>query len=206
MTTPPALLLLGPTGSGKTPLGDALERNGLHGMSLAHFDFGRELRSAAAAPEQYPVLGQEDIAVIRRALTAGALLTDGEFPIAAGILRSFLDRIPAGTAAVVMNGLPRHTGQAKAVAELIRIEHVIVLECSAETVYRRITRNSGGDRSGRADDSPEEIARKLAVYSERTAPLIGHYRETGAGIVTVDIGMTTGPAEIITVLRDRIPI
>ncbi|MCX7427258.1 MAG: hypothetical protein NTW96_16720 [Planctomycetia bacterium] len=39
-----AMLLLGPTGSGKTPLGDLLERRGLGGRRCVHFDFGAHLR------------------------------------------------------------------------------------------------------------------------------------------------------------------
>ena len=46
----PALLLLGPTGSGKTPLGDEIERRGLYGRRCLHFDFGASLRAAASAP------------------------------------------------------------------------------------------------------------------------------------------------------------
>ena len=42
-----AILLLGPTGSGKSPLGDELEANGLNGRRCLHFDFGRRLRRAA---------------------------------------------------------------------------------------------------------------------------------------------------------------
>lgn len=40
----PAVLLLGSTGSGKTPLGDLIERRGLRGVRCLHFDFGVNLR------------------------------------------------------------------------------------------------------------------------------------------------------------------
>jgi adenylate kinase len=43
-----ALLLLGPTGSGKSPLGDRLEARGLWSVRCAHFDFGANLRAEAA--------------------------------------------------------------------------------------------------------------------------------------------------------------
>ena len=49
MSQPPsrrrAIVLLGPTGSGKTPLGDLIERCGLWGAPCLHFDFGACLRS-----------------------------------------------------------------------------------------------------------------------------------------------------------------
>lgn len=200
----PAMLLLGPTGSGKTPLGDALEHKGLERKKLAHFDFGSELRSAAASPERYPSLGREDIAVIGRVLAEGALLTDDEFPIAAGLFRSFMKRVPEDAAAVILNGLPRHAGQAAAVAELVNITCVVVLACSSDTVRMRIARNSGGDRSGRVDDAPQDITRKLEIFRERTEPLIAHYRQRGASLISIDIGVDTLPSHIIAILEKRI--
>jgi len=44
-TRNPAVLLLGPTGAGKTPLGEMIEARGLWGMSCLHFDFGANLRA-----------------------------------------------------------------------------------------------------------------------------------------------------------------
>ena len=42
-----AVLLLGPTGAGKTPLGNYLEENGLGDCRCVHFDFGENLRMVA---------------------------------------------------------------------------------------------------------------------------------------------------------------
>ena len=47
MALPHALLLIGPTGSGKTPLGELLERSGLWGRPCRHFDFGERMRRIA---------------------------------------------------------------------------------------------------------------------------------------------------------------
>ena len=44
-----AVLLLGPTGAGKSPLGDWLEARGLWGRPCHHFDFGANLRAIVAA-------------------------------------------------------------------------------------------------------------------------------------------------------------
>ena len=43
-----AVLLVGPTGCGKSPLGQLLERLGLKGMRCLHFDFGKRLRKINA--------------------------------------------------------------------------------------------------------------------------------------------------------------
>ena len=44
MSLPMAVLILGSTGSGKTPLGEYIEQNGLNGIKCHHFDFGACLR------------------------------------------------------------------------------------------------------------------------------------------------------------------
>ena len=48
MARPAALLLIGPTGSGKTPLGDLLDREGLWHRRCCHFDFGERMRRIVA--------------------------------------------------------------------------------------------------------------------------------------------------------------
>jgi adenylate kinase family enzyme len=55
-----AILLLGPTGSGKTPLGQVLERRGLWGHRCSHFDFGDNLREIVARDEPDESIGAED--------------------------------------------------------------------------------------------------------------------------------------------------
>lgn len=85
----PALLLLGPTGSGKTPLGRVLEARGLAGRRCLHFDFGENLRQVVAQHKPDSLVSTTDIAFLRRVLETGALLEDDQFPLAARILRSF---------------------------------------------------------------------------------------------------------------------
>ncbi len=88
---------------------------------------------------------------------------------------------------VVLNGLPRHVGQAEAVDAILTVEVVIVLDCSPETVLRRIRRDVGGDRAGRRDDDAESVRNKLRIFGERTAPLVEHYRARQAQIATIDV-------------------
>ncbi len=79
---------------------------------------------------------------------------------------------------------------------------VIALECSAEAGFERIRTNAGGDRSGRVDDDPAAVARKLALYHSRTAPLIDHYASTGSAVLTVPVTATTTPQGAWTALQD----
>lgn len=185
---PDAILLLGPTGSGKTPLGQALQARGLGGRRCAHFDFGEHLRQAVAGGLPGRMFTRSEIDFLRRVLESGALLEDRDFPLAERILRSFLEtRSVGGDTWVVLNGLPRHLGQAESLSRILRVVLVVCLECSAATVAARIASDTGGDRAGRADDALPAIERKLALYAERTAPLVAHYAARGSRIVRLQV-------------------
>lgn len=188
MKRPSAILLVGPTGSGKTPLGEELERRGLGGRCCRHFDFGAQLRAVVGGSPP-PGLSARDIEFLRGVLDRGALLEDEHFPIAETILQAFLTAHPADR--VVLNGLPRHVGQSKDVDRLVDVEVVVELQCSAQVVLERIRTNAGGDRADRIDDDLDAIRHKLAIFTDRTAPLIEHYRARGARIVSIPIAADT---------------
>jgi adenylate kinase family enzyme len=196
-----ALLLLGPTGSGKTPLGDRLEQISLGGRRCHHFDFGANLR-AAVAGEVDGSFTSEEIRFLRRVLEAGALLEDEQFPLAARILDAFIARrnVQANDL-LILNGLPRHVAQAKAVDRKVKVMGVIQLDCDAPTVTERLRRDSGGDRAQRNDDTELLVARKLAIYKERTRPLLHHYRAQSVPLLKISVAVQTRPAEILNRLE-----
>jgi adenylate kinase len=188
-----AVLLLGPTGAGKSPLGEALERSGWNGRRCLHFDFGAELRRAESIPEDFPDLVTDDRAVIHAVLTEGALLEARHFSIVRKILERFLRDQGAGAGnLVVLNGLPRHQGQASALEAFVDLRRIILLDASAEVIGERIRQNAAGDRGGRIDDSPEEIEKKLALFVKRTKPLLGYYAAKGipSVVLSVSVGST----------------
>lgn len=196
-----AILIVGPTGSGKSPLGDLLETSGLGGKKCFHFDFGAGLREVAEATEPGGLLTSGDVETIRAVLNTGALLEDEQFHIAEKILRGFIsEKYVAEEDLIILNGLPRHIGQAGMLDSIIKVERVIRLECSPEVVAGRIRINTGGDRTHRTDDSLAEIRNKLAIFDNRTAPLVEHYREAGAEIITVAIGEKTTAEEILAIV------
>jgi adenylate kinase family enzyme len=197
-----AILLLGPTGSGKSPLGDWLERVSLWGRRCHHFDFGANLR-AMVASQGAGVFSVEEIRFLRRVLKEGALLEDEHFPLAARILDAFVaHKCVQPSDLLVLNGLPRHLQQARALDRKLTVIGVVQLDCDARTVAERLKHNSGGDRTQRKDDAEALVARKLVIYEERTRPLLNHYRERGTNILNVTVGSETQPAEIAARMED----
>jgi adenylate kinase family enzyme len=188
----PAILLLGPTGAGKTPLGQLLEQRGLPGRRCLHFDFGATLREAVERDAPDAILGRADLDFLRAVLESGTLLEDRHFPIAERLLRSFLARRGAGgQTVIVLNGLPRHVGQARGLEPLLDVREVVYLACTGETVLERIRSNVGGDRGERSDDSREAVRRKLEVFRQRTAPLLDYYRGKAARLREIEVRADT---------------
>jgi adenylate kinase len=187
-----AVLLLGPTGVGKSPLGDAIASKGLFGRRCHHLDFGAELRGAVSDKERSGAYSEEELAFIHGVLERGLLLENEHFSLATKIISLFLERVGFSRRDVlVLNGIPRHTGQARDIATIARIHAVIVLDCSADDVLCRIRDNVGGDRTGRADDNHDLIEKKLVLFRERTEPLIGHYESKGGGLYRIGISALT---------------
>lgn len=250
-----AVVLLGPTGSGKTPLGELMARQGLWGRRCVHFDFGALLRQIAAqgrkpsegaalpgamsdsgtSGEGLATSGRDTVAkengrqsfsafftfqeqeFVRKVLQTGALLEDEHFPLAIKILQWFLvshglgfqdvqeqtigSNLPAepgqdssSDTLIVLNGLPRHVGQAEALSSWLDVQAVVHLECPAEVVLERIRSDVGGDRQGRPDDDPASIRYKLATYAARTEPLIDYYRTRAVPVVRLEVTATMSPA------------
>ena len=188
----PAVLLIGPTGSGKTPLGNRMEEIGPGGERHWHFDFGKEMREAASDGAAGQHLTASEIDTVVECLETGALLEHESFAIAQKLLAGFAARLRLGAGdRIVLNGLPRHRGQARPLAPLARVEHVLALECDAETAMARILANSGGDRHGRSDDAIAAVRRRLQIYSRRTSPLLDFYQQAGIPVARLRVEKET---------------
>lgn len=195
------ILILGPTGSGKTPLGIALSQENLWGKKCFHFDFGSELRQIVKPGVSNNELTKKDIDYIEKVLNSNALLENETFYIAKKIFDSFITRLEITTNdLIILNGLPRHIEQAKDMDSFVHIKQILYLQCSPRTVQDRIYLNSGGDRTNRSDDSLNEIKNKLDIFQKRTLPLIEYYSNQNIPVVTVEVTTKTDPKDIIQLL------
>jgi adenylate kinase family enzyme len=190
----PALLLLGPTGVGKSPLGDEIGRSGLFSRKAHHLDFGDELRAAINDRGRSASYTANELAFIHGVLEQGLLLENEHFPLARKIISLFLKRSRfEAKDLLVLNGIPRHAGQARDMASIAAVRAVVVLESTAEVVLARLRENVGGDRTERIDDHAELVEKKLVLFRERTAPLVDHYAAKGCPLYRIDVTASMTP-------------
>jgi adenylate kinase len=111
-------------------------------------------------------------------LAAGELVPD-ELTIA--LIR---DRLCHDDAAggFVLDGFPRNLVQAEALDEMLDaiarpLDTVLFFDLDDETATERMLGRARDE--GRSDDTPEVMARRLAIYHEQTEPVVERYREAG---------------------------
>jgi adenylate kinase len=180
------LVLFGPPGAGKGTQAKALqEKRGLPQLST-----GDMLRAAIAAGTD---LGKRCKAIMDR----GELVPD---EIVIGIIAERYDQ-PDCAKGAVFDGFPRTIPQAESLDAMLvkrgkKVDLVIELKVDDAILVRRVEqriKESGGQT--RADDTPETLKARLAVYHKNTAPLIAFYKGQGK-LVSVD-----GMAPIADVTR-----
>ena len=193
----PSILLVGPTGSGKSPLGDEMERRGFRDRPCLHFDFGANLRAASGGRSGEYGLAAPELAAVRASLATGALFEDRDIPMMVRILTRFAEiRGLARDTRIVLNGLPRHRSQAEALTGFVAVEWVVSFEAEAAVISERIRLDPGRDRSGRTDDDPGAVARRLATFRDRTAPLLDLYRERGVPVRSIAVTAAMSSADM----------
>lgn len=191
-----AILLLGPTGAGKSPLGDMIASQGLLGRTCHHLDFGAELRRALSGGESSAPYSTDELDFIHGVLERGLLLENEHFPLAEKIISLFLLRVFfAPENVLILNGIPRHEDQARSLERTVHVTAVIVLDCCAADIRRRIESNVGGDRTERIDDTADLIEKKLLIFRERTAPLVNYYEKEDCRIYRIPVTSRMNPDE-----------
>jgi adenylate kinase len=188
------VLLFGPQGSGK---GTQAKRIAAE-YGIPHVSTGDMFRDAIA--RQTP-LGRQ----VKPILDAGELVPDA---LTVGLIRERLSEDDAREG-FVLDGFPRNLAQAEALDELlVELDRplTVVLEflISDELCIERLLGRAAEE--GRADDTPEAIARRLEIYHRETEPLSGHYLSTGKLVgVHADRSIAAAWAEIQQALEQAVP-
>jgi adenylate kinase len=198
-----AILIIGPTGAGKSPLGDHIARNGFLARRTHHLDFGSELRFHSSHSPQSPYLSPQELHFIKKVLQDGLLLENQHFPLAEKIIRYYLNRNAfLSTDLLILNGIPRHHAQLQDISRIATIHALISLDCPPHIVHSRIRTNIGGDRTGRSDDNYHLVQKKFQIFLERTEPLKRYFEGARRPIYSVSVSESSTPDHVYAHLLD----
>ncbi|MFT8356369.1 MAG: adenylate kinase [Bifidobacterium aquikefiri] len=101
----------------------------------------------------------------------------------------------------VLDGYPRNASQVEALDTILEelgtpLDHAVALNADRQVLIERMKKRA--EIEGRADDTPEIIAKRLDVYAHETEPLLAIYKKRGA-LVEVD-----GVGEVETISKNII--
>jgi len=184
------LLVLGPQGAGKGTQAQRIAA--AHG--IPHISTGDMFRAAIAAGTE---LGRR----VAPILDSGELVPDD---VTVALIRERLGEEDAADG-FVLDGFPRNLAQAEALDEMLgsidrELDAILFFDLPDDVAVERLLRRA--ELEGRADDTPEVIARRLAIYHEDTEPIVEHYRATGK-LVPLHAGLSVDDvwAEVETALE-----
>jgi adenylate kinase len=209
------LILLGAPGAGKGTVAKRLtELDGSVQIST-----GDILRGAVAAGTE---LGKQAEAYMK----AGDLVPDG---LIMGIMEERLQEADC-TNGFLLDGFPRTIPQAEALKELLKkigvsLDFAVEIDVPREVILDRLTTRRtcvdcgaiynvksmppkvegvcdkcGGKVVQRDDETEEAISNRLDVYNEKTAPLVGFYKNEGM-LLTVS---ATESDAVVEAIEDRL--
>jgi adenylate kinase len=162
------LLVLGPQGSGK---GTQAKRVSAE-LAIPHVSTGDMLRAAIAEESD---LGLQ----VKAVLHSGKLVSD---ELTNDLVEERLARPDVGSG-FVLDGYPRNPAQGEALDAMLErlgrgaVDLVLFFDLSDEIATARMLARAKAE--GRADDTPEVIARRLEIYHAETEPLVARYRGRG---------------------------
>ena len=170
------LVLLGAPGSGKGTQASRLKTE----LGVPHISTGDMLRAAVASGT---TMGLKAKAV----MDSGQLVSDD---ILLGMLEERLTHADA-KAGFILDGYPRNLAQADALEHLLAkigqpLDAVIKLEVPNAAIIGRCEIRFKAE--GRADDNPDTVRKRLAIYAEQTAPVADFYATRGTLQVIDGVG------------------
>jgi adenylate kinase len=161
------LLLLGPQGSGKGTQATRIATE----YGIPHVSTGDMFRAALANGSD---LGRR----IRPLYEAGELIPDD---LTVELIEARLAEDDARDG-FVLDGFPRNLAQAETLDRMLEaigreLDAILLFELPTELAKERALGRAR--QEGRSDDTPEALARRLAIYNEQTVPVVERYRTTG---------------------------
>ena len=164
---PVDVVFFGPPGSGKGTQASRLAS----ALGIPQISTGDLLRANVAR-------GTELGKVAKPIMESGALVPDD---LVTRMLKERIEEPDAATGAL-FDGYPRTVPQAEALDRLLEEEGrsltaVLFIDVPDPVIVGRLVKRA--EIEGRADDTPETVAARLAVYREKTAPLADLYRAHG---------------------------
>ena len=149
------IIMLGGPGSGKSTYSKFLTKE----FQIPHVYTGDMMRS----------LAQQDTEIGRKVKSA---LDKGDYVDTQIVLDTLEARLQRKDTmrGYVLDGFPRSMQQVREMERRnIGYDHVVFLDVAEDEVVRRLTSR------GRADDKPEIIKNRIAVYKRETMPVIKHF-------------------------------
>jgi adenylate kinase len=170
------LVLFGAPGSGKGTQAARLRQD----LGIPHISTGDLLRAEIKAETE---LGKKAKSI----MDAGQLLSDD---IMLGIIEDRLGQ-PDARPGFILDGYPRNIAQAEALDGVLArigqpLDVVIKLDVPNEAIVDRCVVRF--NKEGRADDNPDTVKKRLAIYADQTAPVADFYRERGKLQVVDGVG------------------
>jgi adenylate kinase len=209
------LVILGRQGAGKGTQCIRLARH----YVVPHISTGDMLRAAVKEGTDFGRKAKEY-------MDRGELLPDD---IIIGVVGERLDRDDTRHRGYILDGFPRTTGQAEALAEITSdapLHMVVDLQVPEEVVLERISNRRvcvdcgtnysvqspprydwtcdvcGGDVVQRDDDTPDAVRKRLDLYNQETAPLIAWYRRNDLLFEVNGLGMPEAVSSRLIILVD----
>jgi adenylate kinase len=171
------LVLFGPPGAGKGTQAEFLIKN----FGLTHLSTGDLLREEIAAQTTSGLAAKTFI-------DKGELVPDS---VVIGMIKIKIDSIKEAKG-FIFDGFPRTVPQAVALDQLLEsyntpVAAMLCLDVPKSVLMDRLLNR--GLTSGRSDDQCTEIIEnRIAVYNEKTAPIIKHYDKVGKYISVDGVG------------------
>jgi len=160
------LLVLGPQGAGKGTQAKRISSE----YGIPHVSTGDMFRGLDESTD----LGRQVAEIMR----AGQLVPDE------ATISMIQDRLsePDARDGFVLDGFPRNLAQGEALDAMLGgigrgLDAILFFNVPDAVGMERALRRA--ELEGRADDTPEAIAKRLEIYHSETEPIVEHYRTTG---------------------------